>query len=129
MDKEPIQEDPRREMRQLLARLPDAPVASNFTARVMQAINLEEARSRRNGWHFNWRTFLPRATAAMLALSITGLTVQHYRLDAHRSTMAKNVALVAAAPMPSVETLKDFDAIQRMSKPTRADDELLALLQ
>jgi hypothetical protein len=55
--------------------------------------------------------------------------VQHYRLDAHRSTMAKNVALVAGTPMPSVETLKDFDAIQHMSRPTRADDELLALLQ
>lgn len=125
MDKEPIQ----NEMSRLLARLPDVPVASNFTARVMQAVDLEEARSRRNGWNFTWRAFLPRAAAAMLALSITGLTVQHYRLDAHRSTMAKNVALVAATPMPNVETLKDFDAIQRMSRPTRADDELLALLQ
>jgi hypothetical protein len=125
MNKEPIQE----EMSRLLARLPAAPVASNFTARVMQAIDLEEARSRRSRWSLGWRVFLPRAATAMLALSITGLTVQHYRLDAHRSTMAKNVALVAGTPMPSVETLKDFDAIQRMSRPSRADDELLALLQ
>jgi hypothetical protein len=31
-----------QELRELLSRLPDAPVSSNFTARVMQAVELEE---------------------------------------------------------------------------------------
>ena len=38
--------------------------------------------------------------------------------------MAKNVALVADTPMPSVEALKNFDAIQRMSQPAQSDEEL-----
>ena len=79
-------------------------------------------------WHGFVRT---AAVAALLALSITGLTVQHYRLDAHRTTMAKNVALVARIRrMPSVDALKRFDGtIKSMSHPARADDELLALMQ
>jgi anti-sigma-K factor RskA len=127
MDKEPIQD----EMRRLLARLPDAPVASNFTARVIEAIDLEEARARRGGWNlfWNWRMLVPRAAAALLALTFAGLTVQHYRLDTQRSLMAKNVALVAHTPMPSLDALKDFDAIKSMSHPARADNELLALMQ
>jgi negative regulator of sigma E activity len=126
MDKEPIQD----EMRGLLSRLPDAPVGSNFTARVMQAIDLEESRSRRQrGLAWNWRVFLPRAAVAALAVSFAGLTLQHYRLQEQRSALAKNVALVAETPMPSVEALKNFDAIRSMSQPARADDELLALLQ
>jgi hypothetical protein len=37
--------------------------------------------------------------------------------------------LVAEAqPLPSVDALKNFNAIQRMSQP-HADDELLVLLQ
>jgi negative regulator of sigma E activity len=127
MDKEPIQD----ELRGWLARLPDAPMASNFTARVMQAIDLEESVARRRQPLFSrsWRTFLPRAAAAAIAVSVAGLTLQHYRLDAHRSELAKNVALVADTPMPSVEVLTNFDAIQRMSQPAQPDEELLALLK
>jgi negative regulator of sigma E activity len=127
MDQEPTQ----REMRKLLTRLPDAPVASNFTARVMQAIDLEEARAHRRGWNliWSWRIFLPRVAVAAVAISIAGLTLQHHRLAGERSELAKNVAFVAQTPMPSVEALKDFDAIKSMGHPARADDELLALLQ
>ncbi|HTV62145.1 MAG TPA: hypothetical protein VMH30_06210 [Verrucomicrobiae bacterium] len=127
MDKEPIQD----ELRGWLSRLPDAPVASNFTARVMNAIDLEEsAAGRRRRFFFRgWRVFLPRAAAATVAVCIAGLTLQHYRLDAHRSEMAKNVAFVADTPMPSVEVLTNFDAIRRMSQPAQPDEELLALLK
>ena len=34
--------DEPQELRELLSRLPDAPVPSNFTARVMQAVEREE---------------------------------------------------------------------------------------
>ncbi len=118
------------ELRELLSRLPDAPVASNFTARVMQAVALEESRRARR-WNFipNWRAFLPRAAVATAVILFAGLTLQHHELAARRATFAKNAALVAETPMPSVDALKNFDAIRRMSQPARADDELLALLQ
>lgn len=118
------------ELRGLLSRLPDAPVASNFTARVMQQIELEESRRPRQ-WNFifNWRAFLPRAAVATVAILFAGLALQHHELDVQRAALAKNAALVAETPMPDVEALKNFDAIRRMSQPARADDELLALLQ
>ena len=65
----------------------------------------------------------------MLAIGFAGLALHRHELDARRAALAKNVALVAAAqPMPSVDALKNFDAIQRMSQP-HADEELLALMQ
>ena len=78
-----------------LARLPDAPVPSNFTARVLQAVERESVRPRAINWSWTWR---------MLVL------------------------VAEAQPLPSVDALKNFNAIQRMSQP-RADDELLVLLQ
>jgi hypothetical protein len=52
-----------------------------------------------------------------------------HAIYSQRAALAKNVALVAAAqPLPSVDALKNFDAIRRMSQPP-ADEELLALLQ
>ena len=116
------------ELRELLSRLPDAPVASNFTARMMQQIDLEESRHARK-WNFilNWHAFLPRAAVATVAILFAGLTLQHHELGEQRAQVAKNVALVAETPMPDVEALKNFDAIRRMSQPARADNELLAL--
>jgi hypothetical protein len=113
------------ELREMLSRLPDAPVASNFTARVMQQIELEESRRSRK-WTsiFNWHRFLPRAAVAMAAILFAGLTLQHYELNSQRVALAEKVALV---PMPDVDALKNFDAIRRMSQPAHADEELLAL--
>ena len=118
-------------MRELLSRLPDAPVASNFTARVLQAVDLEESRRARK-WNFilKWRAFLPRAAVAAVAILFAGLTLQHHELNAHRAAFAKNVALVVdGTPMPDADALKNFDAIRRMSQPARPDNELLALMK
>ncbi len=124
-----MKEKLQNELRELLSRLPNAPVASNFTARVMQAIDLEESR-RAQKWNFilNWHALLPRIAVTTAVVLFAGLTFHHHELASQRSTLAKNVALVAETPMPSVEALKNFDTIQRMSQP-RADEELLALLQ
>jgi negative regulator of sigma E activity len=118
------------ELRGLLARLPDAPVPSNFTARVLQAVELEESR-RQEKWFFNWslRALLPRVAVAAVAICFAGFAVRQHEINGQRAAFAKNVAFVAGAqPLPSVEVLKNFDAIQRMSQP-RADEELLALMQ
>ncbi|HZT21938.1 MAG TPA: hypothetical protein VFB55_03425 [Verrucomicrobiae bacterium] len=130
MKNDPLQPDELSELRRLLARLPDVPVPSNFTARVMQAVEREEARSRWGGLEtaWVWRVFLPRAALATVAAVLIVGGVQHYRTDVWRAQLARRVASVAAAqPMPSLEALKNFDAIRRMSQPVRPDDELLAL--
>jgi anti-sigma-K factor RskA len=113
------------ELREMLSRLPDAPVASNFTARVMQQIELEESRrARKLTSIFNWHAFLPRTAVAAVVVLFAGLTLQHHELNSQRVALAKNVALV---PMPDVDALKNFDAIRRMSQPAQPDPELLAL--
>jgi hypothetical protein len=127
MNNEPLQ-DPRGQVRGLLSRLPDAPVASNFTARVMQAVELEEIRQSRwrvFGW--SWRAWVPRATVAAVLAVFVAFTFQQHNRYLHEVAIAKNAALVASQPLPSVEALKNFDAIQRMSQPAPADNELLAL--
>jgi hypothetical protein len=113
-----------------LARISDVPVASNFTARVMSAIELEETRPARQGFsHWNWRVFMPRAIATAAIVAFAGLGWQRYEVNVQRSLLAKNVAQVAAAQPLPVDVLKNFDAIQRMSQPVDADKELLALMQ
>jgi hypothetical protein len=113
-----------------LARLPDAPVSSNFAARLMQAVELEDSnRSRRWSPGWNWHALLPRMAVTAAVVLFAGLTMRHYELAARRTSLARNIALVAGSqPLPSVDALKNFDAIQRMSQP-RSDDELLALMQ
>ncbi|MDD5139674.1 MAG: hypothetical protein PHY43_05360 [Verrucomicrobiales bacterium] len=114
-----------------LAKIPDAPVASNFTTRLMQAVELEESRrSRKWSFSWNWHTLLPRVAVTAAVVLFAGLTFHHYELTSQRTALAKNVALVAGSlPSPGVDALKNFDAIQRMSQPAHADEELLALLQ
>ncbi len=127
MKNDPLQ----NELRELLSRLPDAPVPSNFTARVMQAVELEESRRARK-WNFifNWHAFLPRAAVAAVAVVFAGVAFHHHEIYNRRAQMAEGIsrALVVETPLPSIEALKNFDAIQRMSQP-RADEELLALMQ
>ena len=108
--------------------MPDAPVPSNFTARVLQAVELEETRRRvRVAGTWNWHALLPRVAVAAAVLIFAGVGISSSRSQfSQRAALAKNVALVAGAqPLPSVDALKNFDAIQRMSQPAHADEELL----
>ena len=66
------------------------------------------------GW--NWRVLLPRDCRGGGILVFTGLW-ERYELNSQRALLAQNVALVAQHSRPSVEALKNFDAIQRMSQP------------
>jgi negative regulator of sigma E activity len=113
-----------------LTRLPDAPVPSNFTARVLQAVEREEARPRGWSWRWNWHTLVPRVAFAAAVIAFAGLALQHHEVYRQRIALARNVAFVTRGqPMPSPEALENFDAIRRMSRPQHADDELLVLMQ
>lgn len=117
-----------RQLRELLSRLPDAPLASNFTARVLQAIEAEEMRRSRwgvLGW--DWRIFFPRITVTAAAAGIAVVALYQHELGIQSQNLARSVVVVASQPMPSLEALKNFDAIQRMGQAARPDDDLLAL--
>jgi hypothetical protein len=123
MSNEPLQ-DVQGQLRGLLSRLPDSPVPSNFTARVLQAVELEELR--RSRWHllhWNWRVFFPRVAATVAVTGFAVVAFHQHELSVQRQSFG---ALVAQ--MPSVDALKNFDAIQRMSSQAeRPDNDLLAL--
>ena len=118
-----------------LGQLQDAAVSSNFTARVLQAVERETAArshsrmARRNFWWqlLNWG---PRAAVVMVVAG-WGLLAYHRHQQAARVELAES--LVAVADVKSLPTnpeiLKDFEAIRRFSRTPPADRELLALLK
>lgn len=120
-------------LNQLLDKLPDAPLSSNFTAQVLQAVQLEETRLSRvqkRGWTA-WRTgfrWVFRSAIAGFAACLGLLGLHQYQLS-QQVAMARNVeATVAIAP--KVEWLQDFDTIHQMSNVSSpADEELLAALK
>jgi hypothetical protein len=114
-----------------LAKIPEVPVPSNFTALVMAAVEREDARKAAPTlFRWNWRVFLPRVIATAAILVFTGTIWERYELNSQRSVLAQNISQVASAkPLPSFDALYNFDAIQRMSQPVAADKELLALMQ
>ena len=113
----------------MLSRRPDAPVPSNFTARVLQEIEREVSASRRkpvSNWV--WRVFVPRAGLAMAVVAVAGVFIHQHKkatIEAERKLSLTAVAEVQS--LPSVEVLEDFDAIRSLGGPTGADEDLLAL--
>jgi hypothetical protein len=111
-----------------LRRLPDVRVASNFTARVMRAVELEDAKLHRSR-HWHWRALFPRVATATALVLFAGIIFRH-EFSNNPAVLGKTIAQITASEsLPSVDALKNFDAIQRMSKSTSADGELLADLQ
>jgi hypothetical protein len=64
-----------------------------------------------------------------MAVVLGSVVLHQHEVASQRHAIADSVALVAGQPLPSVDALKNFDVIKRMSQPAHADDELLALLQ
>ncbi|SRR5258706_9108188 len=117
-----------------LGRLPDVPVPTNFTARVLQAVELEAAAAGRSPsargpkWHWP-RRWLSRAALAAVVLGAGLISVHEVRV-ARRAELAQSVAAVSeVSSLPSPEILKDFEAIRALNRTPSADEELLALLQ
>ncbi len=113
-----------------LEQLPTAQVPSNFTARVLQAIDMEEARPATRGWRWALPRWVPRLAVTAAVMAVSAVSWRHYEVVQQRTALARSVAAVTAnAPLPGVEAWKNFDAIKRMGQAQRADDELLALMQ
>jgi anti-sigma factor RsiW len=118
-----------------LNHLPDAPVPTNFTSRVMLAIEREGAKPRqpslvlRQFWQWR-RRWLPRAGFATLLLGAALFSYREVRAARGRAEMARSVATIVSVPsLPSPQVLKDFDAIWAMDPSPPPDEELLMLLK
>ena len=119
----------------LLGQLPDVPLASNFTAQVLQAVATAPRQPRTAFLIPWWERLSPTTWArrAILASGLLGLIV----LSGHsyqwhtRLQLARSVAEVSrAAALPDIEILRDYDAISRLSQvPPVVDEDLLAALQ
>ncbi len=117
-------------MNECLGGLPDAPLSSNFTARVLQAATTDATWTRRRFvWGWNWRSFLPRAAAVGVVLALGAGVYQHHETS-RRVELARRVANVSdMAALSSPEVLQDFETVRHLNQTPAADEELLALLQ
>jgi hypothetical protein len=108
--------------------LPDVPVPSNFTARVLQAVERESAAGARRGPFRKWslRSYLPRAAAAAVVLGVGLITYHQHTIVERRTELAQSVKIVSTLPP---EVLQNFDTIQKMGPGAGPDRELLALMQ
>src|SRR6266436_2252418 len=65
-------------LNEMLAKVPGAPVSSNFTSRLMQAVEAEDSRrSRRWSFGWNWHALLPRIAVTASVVLFAGLTLHH----------------------------------------------------
>lgn len=113
-----------------LEQLPVVPVSSNFMARVLQAIDREEARPQTAGWRWSWTRWLPRMAVSLAVVVFATISWQHYEAGQRRAAIAQSVAQVAQVDaVPPVDVLVNYDAIQRMGQAQHADEKLLALMQ
>lgn len=117
----------------LLARLPDSPVPSNLTARVLDAVDRTEAAPVASSSWLGWLGSLgwgPRLAGVAL-LVVAGYLGHHQFRSIQRTELARNVSEVSelARTVPSVEALADFQVVRNLSPSPAPDEELLAMLQ
>jgi len=127
-----------RALSRALHSLPDVPVSSNFTSRVLRALEVEEAREARwsQSSKGNWlRRLIPRFAWAAIAVLISVLGIQQIQTS-KQERFAQDISFAAAdlARVPNPEILlQDFDAIQELGQVSSisaiSDDELLRVLQ
>jgi len=114
-----------------LARLPDVPVPSNFTARVWQTIEREEAtmvRARVPQLAWWRRAIVPRVAVATVAVGVGLLVYQHHEA-AQQVAFMKSFLAVASPSLTDPKVIEDFEVINQLSPATAADEELLKLME
>lgn len=112
--------------------LPDVPLSSNFTSRVLQAVEVEETGAARKvrsgrGW---FRFLLPRTGWAVAAAALVALGI--YNRPTKQKDMDRALASLPIdfAKLPAPDALADFDAINQLRQASVVtDDKLLEALQ
>ncbi|MBK7997610.1 MAG: hypothetical protein IPK15_02450 [Verrucomicrobia bacterium] len=116
---------------QLLVQLPNAPMASNFTAQVMHLVAREQAAVRRQPSFMDTVKRWLRVPAPKLAWALGVIALGWFGVYQHqanvREDMAKGLTVMAnVASLSDPSALEDFEAISRLN--TSDDDELFAVL-
>jgi anti-sigma factor RsiW len=114
-----------------LHRLPQSNIPSNFMARVWQDIEAAEREEERT--RPSWPNWFRRPSLAqqfaLAVLVLAAVLVFQGRRARTPTQVARSIEQVATlARVPSVELLKDFEAIRRLNQPS-ADLELLAAFE
>jgi len=117
-------------LNEALARLPDAPVPSNFTSLVLQSLERETAQSSCSAlpagawlWTSRW---LARGAFAAVVLAAGLFSYRQVRID-HRHALVKSVEAVSeVSSLPSPKILEDFDAIRALDTAPAADEQLIS---
>ncbi len=120
------------QLSEALARLPEAPVASNFTARVLQEVERQAGADgrrherKRRAWLLRW--WLKGAFAAIFVG--TGFVAYQHAQAVRLTRLTQSVAAVSeVSSLPSPKILEDFDAIRALPATPAADEQLLTLLK
>ena len=104
------------QLSEVLEKLPDVPVPSNFTARALQAIEREAAAPKRSGSGMPWffRVLVPRAAVVAVVLGLGVFTYREHT-TARRAELVQGVKVVAGvSSLPDPDILQDFDTIRQM---------------
>jgi anti-sigma factor RsiW len=118
-------------LNQDLMSLPDAPMPSNFTARVLQAVEREFLVRGRHPSHWRWVSrFLPHF-AVGATIACLGVIYYQQHQSAQRNERAQVVATVSenVAVMPDRDLLRDIEPIRRLGESSGPDETLLALME
>jgi hypothetical protein len=114
-----------------LDKLPNVLVPSNFTARVLEAMERKAVAPARSQNRAPWflRVLLPRAAVAAVLVGV-GVLTYHEHTSARRAELVQGVKVVAGvSSLPSPEILQDFDTIRQMPTTPGPDPELIALMK
>lgn len=121
-----------------LRELKEVPLASNFTAQVMLALDREATRavaepvSPWDHWSAVLRRYVPRFATAALVVGFSYLGLVQYHAYTQKQVARGMVATIGevASVLPSPEVLQDFDSINQLRDASKASDQdLLAILE
>ena len=114
-----------------LAKSPDAPLSSNFTARVMAAIEREEAAQRRNPARSRghwWRVFIPRVAVATLVVVCVTLGYRHNTAVQRMELTDAAKQIAEGRALSDLAVIEDFETIRSLNPAeTFVDENLLAM--
>ena len=118
-----------------LQELPDAPLPSNFTSLVLQAVDAESPALERP-LRFHWSGLVHRWLARVALAAVVGLLAVGGLLKYDQTHTRKRVALdvqefVRVSNLPGPEIFEHFDAIEQLQPVSYAttDEDLLAALK
>jgi hypothetical protein len=122
-------------LNRLLRDLPEAPVPSNFTARVLQAAERDvpdrtSVAARRGGWQWPLRSFWARAAMAGMAVTAGLLAYRETYINSQLklAQKAKSVAAVSeVSSLPGPDALLNFEAVRQLNSGPAVDRGLLTV--